>query len=144
MPRMPARAGDSKDPMHPTAATRSLLLALLLALPPAWTPARAEIVQLTWSADGSQTLERSLPVKGFVELCGALLPGQAVQWHYEAGALLDFNIHYHVGKDVVYPAQVKQAARSSGRLNVTLAQDYCWMWVNKGPAPVSLRARLQR
>jgi hypothetical protein len=57
---------------------------------------------------------------------------------------VDFNIHYHVGKDAVFP--VKQTQISSGRdtLNVTAAQDYCWMWTNKSNAPVSLAVDLAR
>jgi hypothetical protein len=57
---------------------------------------------------------------------------------------VDFNIHYHVGKEAVFPA--KQAQVSSGRdtLSVTVGQDYCWMWTNKGSAPVSLTIDLAR
>jgi hypothetical protein len=106
--------------------------------------AQAEIVELKFDTAGRQTLEREIKPKGYLELCGALKPGDAVRWQYEAGAPLDFNIHYHVGKDVVYPAQLKATASAGDRFEAKLAQDYCWMWVNKGPSPTRLRAELLR
>ena len=70
--------------------------------------------------------------------------GDGVRWSFTTSAPVDFNIHYHVGKEAVFPA--KQAQISSGRdtLNVTVAQDYCWMWTNKGSGPVSLTIDLGR
>ena len=35
-------------------------------------------------------------------------------------------------------------AGGSGQLRVTLDHDYCWMWTNKGSAPVSLTVDLAR
>ncbi|MDP3223417.1 MAG: hypothetical protein Q8M96_09790, partial [Rubrivivax sp.] len=80
----------------------------------------------------------------FVEVCGKLAAGHGVRWRFTTAAPVDFNIHYHVGKEAVYP--VKQTRVSSGRdtLNVTVAQDYCWMWTNKGTAPVTLTVDLAR
>ena len=56
------------------------------------TCARAELVDIVWTADGR--FERSLPVAAgrFVEVCGALHAGQAVPWSFESDAALDFNI----------------------------------------------------
>jgi hypothetical protein len=79
-----------------------------------------------------------------VELCGKLAAGQAVQWQYDSPAPLDFNIHYHVGKDVIYPAKLKATAAARDTLRVAVEQDYCWMWTNKGESPASLKATLQR
>ena len=57
---------------------------------------------------------------------------------------MDFNIHYHVGKDTVFPARQAQVSMGRDTLKVAVAQDYCWMWTNKGTAPVSLTVELQR
>jgi hypothetical protein len=57
---------------------------------------------------------------------------------------VDFNIHYHVGKDVVFPAKQAQVAAGRDVLRVAAAQDYCWMWTNKGTQPVSLTVELAR
>lgn len=106
--------------------------------------ASAELVDMQWSADGTVALTRSVAPGKFVELCGALAQGQKVQWQYSADAALDFNIHYHLGKDVVYPAQLRQSREAKNLLSVAVAQDYCWMWVNKGKVAVALSAELKR
>ena len=60
------------------------------------------------------------------------------------GRPLDFNVHFHEGKKVLYPARQNQVARLSGTLNAQVEQDYCWMWTNKGTAETTLRFHLAR
>jgi hypothetical protein len=109
--------------------------ALLLAAAPA---AHAELVEIVWK-DGGR-FERSLTVAPgkFAEACGPLRQGQAVMWSFDAPAPLNFNIHYHVDKDVHYPARQDQVGSLKGELAVAAAQDYCWMWTNKSSKPVRL------
>lgn len=114
-------------------------LLALLAL-----PAAAEIVELHWDKAGRFEHAATVPAGKFVELCGKLPAGQAVQWQYRGAAPLDFNIHYHVGKEVTYPAKLKATASARDTLHAAVEQDYCWMWSNKGDAPVKLTASLQR
>lgn len=108
----------------------------------AW--ASSHIVDIAWAMDGRFTHQAQIAAGKFVEVCGKLPSGQGVRWSFTTGAPVDFNIHYHVGKEAVFPA--KQAQISSGRdtLNAIVAQDYCWMWTNKGNAPVSLTIDLAR
>lgn len=114
---------------------------LLLA---AALPARAEIVDIAWDAAGR--FERTLAVAPgkFAEACGALAAGSTVRWRFEAGAPLDFNIHYHVGKAVEYPAKQAAVAKAGGTLDAKRGEDYCWMWTNKGSAPATLSFTLER
>ena len=106
--------------------------------------AGSHIVDIAWAPDGRFAHKAQIAAGKFVEVCGKLAVGEGIRWNFAAGAPVDFNIHYHVGKEAVFPA--KQAQISSGRdtLNVTVAQDYCWMWTNKGSAPVSLTVDLAR
>ena len=106
--------------------------------------ASSHIVDIAWSPDGRFAHKTQIAAGKFVEVCGKLAVGEGVRWVFTTGAPVDFNIHYHVGKEAVFPA--KQAQVSSGRdtLNVTVVQDYCWMWTNKGSAPVSLTVDLVR
>jgi hypothetical protein len=104
---------------------------------------QAEVIDLVWTPAGSFERQLSIAPGKFAELCGALAKGQSVQWSYEASSTLDFNIHYHQGKEVVYPARAS-ASRSDGTLAVDAAQDYCWMWTNKSAAAVALLVRLQK
>jgi len=67
-----------------------------------------------------------------------------VRWSFTATTPVDFNIHYHLGKEAVFPAKKAQVAAARDTLNVTVVQDYCWMWTNKGNAPVDLKVELAR
>lgn len=120
---------------------RAVLAMLLLA---GSTLPRAEVIDLAWTPSGS--FERRLVIAPgkFAELCGPLAKGQSVAWSFEAGAALDFNIHFHQGKDVVYPARASGVARSEGTLVADPAHDYCWMWTNKSASAVALAVQLRR
>ena len=106
--------------------------------------ARAELIEIAWSAQ--QRFERSFDIAPgkFAELCGPLAPGSSVSWTYEAAAPLDFNIHYHLGKQVVFPEKRAATPRASGQLQVSASQDHCWMWTNKTAQSVGLRVQLAR
>ena len=105
---------------------------------------QATVVDIAWSQENRFEYKTTLAAGKFVEVCGTLPNGWEIQWQYEANAPLDFNIHYHVEKSVIYPAKLAQTAHSDGTLAVTVAQDYCWMWLNETSAPVELKTRLRR
>ena len=106
--------------------------------------ASSPIVDIAWSADGRFAHQATIAAGKFVELCGKLQVRDAVRWSFTAAAPVDFNIHYHVGKDVVYPIRQTQMSASRATLNVESAQDYCWMWTNKGTTPIGLTVELAR
>ena len=105
-------------------------------------PAFAELVEIKWSPDGAASQEFTVAPGKFAEWCGKLRKGEKVTWRYEAAAPLDFNVHYHEGKDVRFPAKHDGAAKAEGTLDVGVDHDYCWMWTNKAAAPVTLKAVL--
>jgi len=106
--------------------------------------AHAELVDIAWSA--GQRFDRSFSVAPgkFSEVCGKLAKGDSVAWHFEAEQPLNFNIHYHVGKAVEYPARQEGAKSARGTLSVPLDQDYCWMWTNKGASAAKLLLQLSK
>lgn len=106
--------------------------------------ASSHIVDIAWAPDGRFAHDAKVAAGKFVEVCGKLATGDSVRWSFTAAAPVDFNIHYHVGKDAVFPARQAQVAVGRDTLNVTAAHDYCWMWTNKGSAPVSLKFELAR
>ena len=118
--------------------------ALAAAMLPDAAFAATHIVDIAWSPDGRFGHKAQIAAGKFVEVCGKLAVGDGVRWSFTAAAPVDFNIHYHVGREALFPA--KQAQVSSGRdtLNVAVAQDYCWMWTNKRGAPVNLMVDLAR
>ncbi len=104
----------------------------------------ADEVDIAWDANGR--FERALTVAPgkFAELCAKLPAGLKLRWDFEASAPLDFNVHYHLGKAVVFPAKLAAVATAKGTLDTKTAQDYCWMWSNKSAAPATFTVRLQR
>lgn len=106
--------------------------------------ARAEVIELQWQDAGR--FERSLTIAPgkFAEICGPLEAGQAVQWSFDADRALNFNVHYHVDKDVRYPAKKENVKRLQGDLSVDATQDYCWMWTDKTTASTKLSVTLRR
>jgi len=106
--------------------------------------ALAEVIELQWQDAGR--FERSLTIAPgkFAEICGPLEAGQAVQWSFEADRALNFNVHYHVDKEVRYPAKKESVKRLQGDLSVDSRQDYCWMWTNKTTASTKLSVTLTR
>ena len=106
--------------------------------------ASSHIVDIAWSPDGRFVHMAPVAAGKFVELCGKLAIGENVRWNFAATAPVDFNIHYHAGKETVFPARQAQVVNGRATLNAAVTQDYCWMWTNKGSAPVSLTVDLAR
>ncbi|MGY4828551.1 hypothetical protein ACVNIS_08240 [Sphaerotilaceae bacterium SBD11-9] len=118
--------------------------AAAIALTVMSSAANAELIEVAW--DDQQQFIRKLqiaPTK-FAELCGKLTAGTTVAWQFEASESLNFNVHYHEGKDVRFPAKQDGAATLQGELKVERDQDYCWMWSNKGKSPATLSVTLQK
>lgn len=97
-----------------------------------------------WDARGRFEQELQLPDDGIVEVCETLAVAAQVAWHFEAGAPLDFNVHYHAGNQVGTPVRKDQVRGASGVFRAQSAQEYCWMWKNTTGSAVQLRLQLLR
>ena len=106
--------------------------------------ARAELVEIGWDKAGRFETTVAVAPGKFAEVCGQLDRGQSVAWSFKADRPMNFNIHYHEGKQVVFPAKQDAAVDAQGKLDVSLSQDYCWMWTNKTDLPAQLRTVLRR
>jgi len=135
-----SRAALRRMPAQRAAASALVTASLSVGAP----VAHAEVIDLQWQ-DGGR-FERSLTIAPgkSAELCGPLNQGQVISWSFKADRALNFNIHYHVGKDVRYPAKKDQVASLQGALALDSKQDYCWMWVNKTTAVAKLSVALTR
>ena len=116
----------------------------LMAIATASSLAQTELLDIAWNASGHYEKTASVQPGKFLELCGGLTQGQAIGWSFDADQALDFNVHFHEGKDVVFPEKQIAVTKASGTLNVAVKQDYCWMWSNKSATPTKLTARLKR
>ena len=106
--------------------------------------AQAELLDIAWNASGHYEKTATVQPGKFLELCGGLTKGQAIDWSFDADRGLDFNVHFQEDKDVVFPSKQDAVKQASGTLNVAVKQDYCWTWSNKSATPVTLTARLKR
>ena len=119
-------------------------LLLLSALTLVCESTLAEMVPVTWNAQGEFAKSVGVKPGQFVELCEKLPAGAKLSWSFKAEAALDFNVHFHEGNDVRYPVKQDQVTQAQGVFDAPGAQDYCWMWVNKGGSPVNLALLLKR
>ena len=99
---------------------------------------------MDWDAAGKFQREVTIPAGKFAELCALLEPGIDVDWSFSSEAPMDFNVHYHLGKDVRMPERSDQTRTARGVLVVTTREDYCWMWTNKTTTPATVKVQLNR
>ncbi|HEX5683152.1 MAG TPA: hypothetical protein VFY73_03865 [Ideonella sp.] len=106
--------------------------------------AETDLVSINWSPEGRFVHETTLLASRFIEVCGQLAAGSRIDWAFEAAAPLNFNIHFHEGKQVRFPAKRDQVTKADGTLRAEVAQDYCWMWTNKTAADAQMKLTLKR
>lgn len=116
-------------------------IALVVAQP---AFAASHIVEIAWGRDGTFAHGANVEPGKFVELCGKLAPGDSIRWEFAASVPVDFNIHYHVGKEAEFPAKQAQVSSGQDTLRVAVREDYCWMWSNKSSSRARVDVRLQR
>ena len=123
---------------------RRAAVVVVLGLAAAHAEASATLVDIAWDARGRFRHSAPLPAGQVLEVCGRLQAGVVVAWRHDTSVPVAFNIHYHVGQDVVYPVQVASTRGGADRLRVTQEQDYCWMWTNKTGGAATVTLELQR
>ena len=121
----------------------ALSLAMLGALLVS-APARAGVIWIAWDSQGAfeQTVE--VAPGEFAEVCGKLVKAQSVGWSFASPGPLNFNVHYHAGKDTVFFTKKDGVAQLEGELKAPVDQNYCWMWTNKTGPAASLSFRMKK
>lgn len=104
--------------------------------------ASASLAEIAWDEAGNFQYSEELGAGDFAEVCGPLSQQERVKWTFQATAPLDFNIHYHEGDEVVYPAAFPNAVEQAGELVAPVDQTYCWMWANRLDSPAALTLQL--
>lgn len=106
--------------------------------------AASHVVTIDWDNSGRFAHGAVVAAGKFVEICGRLPRGASIRWQFESSAPLDFNIHYHVGKDTVFPVRLGGVTSERGTLSAEVDEHYCWMWTNKSASGVRVSAELRR
>ena len=75
---------------------------------------------------------------GIHEDCMELVPGQILDYSFEASTPLNFNLHYHEDHNVSYEISKDGISSDKGTYACKKKQYYCLMWTNPGSEPISL------
>ena len=126
------------NPTHAALSALTLSSAMLVATAP------AEAIEVAWPDNGRYGLAHDLPAGKTLELCSKLGRGTRITWAFTSSGVTDFNIHYHLGEQVVYSVQLRQAVQGQQVLSVAAEQNFCWMWTNASSTPVALKLSLLR
>ncbi len=115
---------------------------LLFALACSVSTSRAELISFKLDTNLSFKTQSNIQPGKFTEVCGKLKKGNLIRWQFDSSAPLDFNIHYHEGKEVIFPYKMNAIKSAKEELLISLDQDYCWMWTNKSSEAVKLEMNL--
>jgi hypothetical protein len=72
------------------------------------------------------------------EYCVTLKPGQLLSYSFQSSNELEFNIHYHDGKQVVFEKGPLNSNVIKDEFRASQKANYCWMWSNKTPKKQTL------
>jgi hypothetical protein len=75
------------------------------------------------------------------EACMKLAAGDTLRWTFEADAGVAFNVHHHVGKDVLMPVDVKDTRAHVGTVVADRANEWCLMWTAPKDRPARIRGQ---
>lgn len=115
----------------------------LLAGISASSTSMASVRDIRFDQEKRQVMVETIAPGKALELCGDMQNGAHVGWRFDSDKALDFNIHFHVGKEVQYPSKLKARKNAAGRLDVNQDQTYCWMWSNRGQHQAKLSVTLE-
>jgi hypothetical protein len=85
-----------------------------------------------------KTLKAKLDPSGHHELCKKIRPDQKLAFSFESSGPLDFNVHYHRGKEVLYPVSEEKITTSKGYYSPEKEDIFCLMWTNPQSEAVDL------
>lgn len=122
---------------------RPTFFALTFAASIAAASAKEHIVPVTWAASGDFRSELQIAAGKFKEVCTDLKQGDRIRWKFSGDSDTAFNIHFHEGDKVTYPARKEKVGADEGLLEVAVTQTYCWMWRASGQ-PARVQVALQK
>lgn len=102
----------------------------------------AAILSCSSNAHASENMSLNLRPGEVHESCHDLATGKKLGYQYTGSSVTLFNIHYHKGKNIVYPVPDELAFRKNSSLITDSTQNYCLMWTNIRNMPVSLHYRV--
>ena len=121
------------------AAARSVALAITAAALIV-SSGCASVERPSWS----KPLNLRLDAGKSAEECLTLDAAARIAWRFESTASVDFNVHFHRGRDLVTPVERLRTRTDSGTFSAPIAESYCLMWMNASAIPAFVSGELQR
>jgi hypothetical protein len=90
------------------------------------------------ASEGEGPFSLRIKPHGFDERCLRLEAGESIRYRFAASVPVDFNIHYHRGKDVFYPVRARAARSTDSVFEAGHADTFCLMWENAGSGEVTV------
>lgn len=82
-----------------------------------------------------QSAERSIAAGKATEICMPLRAGAKLHWRFSADTALNFNLHQHIGAQVLMPVDRRGVRTDDGHHAIDHDNDWCLMWTaSKGRA----------
>ena len=73
------------------------------------------------------------------EICEKVPKGKTFIWNFTSTGNVNFNIHRHVGKEVISPIDQKNITQNQGELKVDADANWCLMWTASSSQKVHLK-----
>jgi hypothetical protein len=90
------------------------------------------------AADGDRPIRMTIAAGKVGEACMPLAVGDTLVWQFTSNVATDFNLHHHVGKDVLMPVDRKALREDRGEHTIDRANDWCLMWTAPKDAPATI------
>ena len=90
------------------------------------------------------SIKREMAIGKMAEECFKLVKGERIRYAFKSTLPVAFNLHFHVGREVVMPVKVDRTPEESGTFAAPQSEDYCMMWTNSSVAPVFVTGEWQR
>lgn len=97
------------------------------------------VVAVHAPAHADTPIQLSLAAGKADEACVKLAAGDTLRWRFEADAGVAFNVHHHVGKDVLMPVDVKDTRAHAGTVVADSTNEWCLMWTAPKERPARVR-----
>ena len=90
------------------------------------------------------SIKREIATGKMAEACFKLAKGERIRYAFKSSLPVSFNLHFHLGREVVMPVQVDRTPEESGTFAAPQTEDYCMMWTNGSAVPLACASNARR
>ena len=90
------------------------------------------------------SIKREIANGKMAEECFKLAKGERIRYAFKSSLPVAFNLHFHLGREVVMPVKVDRTPEESATFAAPQAEDYCLMWTNSSAVPAFVTGEWQR